>query len=410
MSTDIPILLRPERVWTGEGEAHAGWSVLVAGERIASVGAKVEAPRGAKTVDLAGCTLLAGLMDLHSHLFLHPYNETPWDDQVLKEAEAYRTVRAVNHARSTLRSGFTLLRDLGTEGAGYADVALKRAIDEGLAEGPRLIVATRAIVATGSYGPARAKFRPDCCFPQGAEEASGVDEIARATRHQASHGADWIKVYADYRAGPNGETVATFSVDELKAAVDTAHSLARPVAAHATSDEGVRRAAEAGVDTIEHGYGGSRETFALLAKKNIAFLPTLMAAKAISVYRGEYSEGRASPRMEEAARAFRAARAEGVAIGCGSDVGVFAHGDNRLELESMVKLGMTPAEALSAATSVNARIIRRESELGRVKEGLLADLVAVEGDPTREIGAVGQVRMVMMGGAVFVGNLSSLTG
>ena len=225
--TRTAYLLRPSRVWT-EGATHDGWSVLVRGNRIAAVGANIDAS-DAEVIDLAGLTLLPGLMDLHSHLFLHPYNETPWDDQVLKESEAYRTVRAVHHAKATLRAGFTLLRDLGTEGAGFADVALKRAIDEGIVPGPRLVVVTRAIVATGSYGPARAKFRPDCCFPQGAEEASGIDEVVRAVRHQASHGADWIKVYADYRAGPGGETVATFSIDELKALVETSHSLGRPV-------------------------------------------------------------------------------------------------------------------------------------------------------------------------------------
>src|SRR4249919_3055527 len=279
---DKAILLKPARIWT-DGATHEGWQVLVRGERIAAVDAAIDAG-DAEIVDLAGLTLLPGLMDLHSHLFLHPYNETPWDDQVLKESEAYRTVRAVRHAEATLRAGFTTLRDLGTEGAGYADVALKRAIEEGIVPGPRLVVVTRAIVATGSYGPARAKFRPDCCFPQGAEEASGIDEIVRAVRHQASHGADWIKVYADYRAGPAGEAVATFSVDELKALVETSHSLGRPVAAHATSDEGMRRAAMAHVDTIEHGYGGTRETFALMKKNAIAYLPTLTVCEAICEY------------------------------------------------------------------------------------------------------------------------------
>src|SRR6185312_6120069 len=269
-------------------------------------------------------------------------------------------------------AGFTTLRDLGTEGAGYADVAIKRAIDEGLIPGPRLFVATRAIVATGSYGPARVKFRPDCCFPQGAEEASGIDEVVRAVRHQASHGADWIKVYADYRCGPNGETVATFSVDELKALVETSHSLGRPVAAHATSDEGMRRAALAHVDTIEHGYGGTQATFALMAKNAVAYLPTLTACEAIGEYFGQRE------RMEDAQNAFRLARAEGVTIGLGSDVGVFAHGTNRRELDWMIKLGMSRDEALTAATAVNARILRRQHELGSVRQGYLADLVAVD--------------------------------
>jgi len=391
-------LLRPASVWTGEGEAKNGLSVLVEGERIAQIGAQIDAPQ-AKTIDLPGTTLVPGLMDLHSHLFLHPYNETLWDDQVLKEAEAYRTVRAVHHARATLEAGFTLLRDLGTEGAGYADVALKRAIEEGLTPGPRLLVVGRAIVATGSYGPARAKFRADCCLPQGAEEASGIDEIVRAVRHQASHGAQWIKVYADYRAGPNGETVATFSIDELKALVDAAHSLARPVAAHATSDEGMRRAAEAGVDTIEHGYGGTAKTFALMAKKKIALLPTLTASEAIAEYFLGYKRGGAlHPRMMQALEGFRLAREAGVMIGCGSDVGVFAHGENARELIWMVKAGMSPLEALSAATMTNAGIIGRAHELGRIEEGYLADLVAIEGDPTGDIGDLSRVKFVMKGG------------
>lgn len=378
------LLLKPARVWS-DGVAHDGWSVRVEGARIAAMGAEIDA-REAQAVELSGLTLMPGLMDLHSHLFLHPYNEAPWDDQVLKESEAYRTVRAVRHAEATLRAGFTLLRDLGTEGAGYADVALKRAIDDGLVPGPRLVVATRAIVATGSYGPARAKFRPDCCFPQGAEEASGADEVVRAVRHQASHGADWIKVYADYRAGPGGETVATFSVAELKALVDAAHSLARPVAAHATSDEGMRRAALAGVDTIEHGYGGTPETFALMARNAVAYLPTLTACEAIGEYFG------ARERMDDAIRAFRAAREAGVTIGLGSDVGVFAHGTNAREMAWMERLGMSRDEVLAAATAVNAQILRRGHELGHVRQGHLADLVAMDG--------AGTVAWVMKDGVV----------
>jgi len=397
--TRTPILLRPKQIWTAGHGLSAG-HVLVEGDRIAAIG-EFEPPDGGETIDLDGLTLLPGLMDLHSHLFLHPYNETLWDDQVLKESEAYRTVLAVGHARATLEAGFTLLRDLGTEGAGYADLALKRAIDEGAIPGPRLLVATRAIVATGSYGPARAKFRPDCCFPQGAEEASGVDEVVRAVRHQASHGADWIKVYADYRAGPNGATVATFSEEELKALVDTAHSLMRPVSAHATSDEGMRRAAKAGVDTIEHGYGGSRATFALMAEKGIAFLPTLTAAEAIAEYFHGHERGsEPHPRMCDAANAFALARTESVTIGCGSDVGVFAHGTNLRELAWMHRLGMSADDVLQAATCVNARIIGKEHELGAIVAGHFADLIAVSGDPTRNLGALSEVPFVMKDGVV----------
>jgi len=393
-------LLKPARVWT-DGATHDGWSVLVRGDRIAAVGVAIEA-KDAEVIDLPGLTLLPGLMDLHSHLFLHPYNETPWDDQVLKESEAYRTVRAVTHAQATLRAGFTTLRDLGTEGAGYADVALKRAIEDGIVPGPRLFVAARAIVATGSYGPARAKFRPDCCFPQGAEEASGIDAVVRAVRHQASHGADWIKVYADYRAGPGGETVATFSVEELKALVETAHSLGRPVAAHATSDEGMRRAALAGVDTIEHGYGGSRETFALMRKNNIAYIPTLTVCESLCEYfMGYVRGGEPHPRMVEAADAFRTAREEGVVIGCGSDVGPFPHGENLRELQWMEKLGMSANEAMLAATSVNAKILRKESEMGSIRENYLADLIAVVGDPSQDLGSLAHVSFVMTNGAIY---------
>lgn len=398
------ILLRPARVWTADFDApREGLAVLVRGDRIAAVAPADAIKDKARVIDLPGTTLIPGLMDLHSHLFLHPYNVTAWDDQVLKESEALRTVRAVRHAKDTLNAGFTLLRDLGTEGAGYADAALKRAIDGGIVPGPRLIVTTRAIVATGSYAPQRRNYRPDCCPHQGAEEASGVDECVRAVRHQAAHGADWIKLYADYRVGANGETVPAFSLEELKAIVGAAHDLGRPVAAHSMNDEAMRRCIDAGVDTIEHGYAGTRDTFKRMAEKNIAFLPTLTVAEAISEYFHGYKRGGApTPRMEDAANAFRLAREEGVIIGCGSDVGPFPHGENARELEWMVKLGMSPREALQAATSIAAKIIRR-GDLGHIREGYLADLVAVDGDTNRNISAIANVKLVMKDGAVVRG-------
>jgi imidazolonepropionase-like amidohydrolase len=398
------LLLKPKSVWTdGHDRPQAGWRVLVSGNRIEGVGPDVTA-EGAQTVDLPGLTLLPGLMDLHSHLLLHPYNEAPSDDQILKESEATRVLRAVGHARDTLMAGFTLLRDLGTEGAGYADVDLKRAIEAGRIAGPRVLAATRAIVATHCYVPAVHKFRPDCCLHIGAEEATGVDELAKAVRHQVAHGADWIKVYADYRVSDTGEIRPTFSQDELNVLVQTAHSLGRKVAAHAAHDVGMRRAAEAGVDTIEHGFGGSHETFALLAKKGIALLPTLTVVEAISEYfLGHTRGGEPSERMKEAAQGFANARAEGVVIGCGSDVGPFPHGENHRELGWMAKLGMTPLEALRAATAVNARIIDRAGELGAVKPGFLADMIAVDGDPVRDIAALANVQFVMKDGRIWRG-------
>jgi imidazolonepropionase-like amidohydrolase len=379
-------LLKPARVFDGESEQlHDNWVVLVRGEKILEVGpaSSFTTSSNTRAIELPGLTLMPGLIEAHSHVLLHPYTETVWNDQVAKESLSLRVARATNHLRDTLQAGFTTIRDLGTEGAGYADVGLKQAIEQGIIPGPRMLVTTRAIVATGSYGPKG--YASEWSVPQGAEEADGVDSLTRVVRDQIGHGADWIKIYADYRWGKAG-AAPTFSLDELKLVVETAKSANVPVCAHATTAEGMRRATLAGVETIEHGDGGTPEVFRLMKERGVALCPTLSVA---------------GTNAERKRATFRAALAAGVTIASGSDVGVFAHGTNARELETMFNFGMASIDVVRSATSVNARVMHMSDKIGSIKPGLLADVIAVEGDPTRDVGALKRVRFVMKGGVVY---------
>lgn len=395
------LLLTNARVLDPAGEHWLeNRAVLIHDGRIAKIAPASEAkPTGdTKTIDLHGFFIVPGLIDLHTHLLLHPYNETSWNDQVLKESLEHRVIRAVAAGRATLEAGFTTIRDLGTEGAGCADVALRDAFASGLAVGPRVIAVTRAIVATGCYGPQG--YDPRWHVPQGADEATGVEEVRRVVRKQIADGADWIKFYADYHRRVGAPTTPTFSQAEMNAIVDEARSAGLKVAAHATTNEGIRRAVLARVTTIEHGYAASDDVLSLMKDRHVVLCPTMATAEAYARYQG-WKLGEPEPADLQTAKAtFARAVKMGVRIGFGTDAGVFAHGENVREMELMVAGGMSPPAVLRAATAVAAQVLDMRKTLGRVEEGYIADLVVVRGDPLQDIAALRRPLMVLQAGRI----------
>jgi len=397
--TDKYILLKPDRVFDGE-TMQTGWVVLVKNNKIEQAGSMMfKLPAGTEIIELKGMTLLPGLIEGHSHLFLHPYNETSWNDQVLKESRAERIVRAINHAKATLMAGFTTVRDLGTEGAMYDDVGLKESIGKGLTPGPRMIIATRAIVATGSYGP---KVSADNESIKGAAEADGEDALIKEIRTQIGKGADLIKIYADYRWGLNKDAQPTFTLDELKKAAEVIQSSGRKLVVHAVTAEAMKRATLAGVTTIEHGDNGTEEVFRLMREKGVALCPTLSAGESILQYDGWKKGVDAEPqRIIDKKKSFQLALKSGVTICMGGDVGVFTHGDNAREMELMVAYGMKPVDVLKSATSINADVFSYGNKIGRIKKELFADLIAVDGDPSTDIKNIRKIKLVMKDGVIY---------
>ena len=400
LHADPVTVLQPDRVFDGVSSIHEGWVVAIQGEKILFAGPKTsfKPPTNAQILLLPGTTLTPGLIDAHSHLLLHPYDEAKWEDQVSKEPLAERISRATVHARANLLSGFTTLRDLGTEGAQLADVGIKSAIEKDIIPGPRLLVTTRAIVATGSYAPRN--FAPEWRIPPGANEADG-ENLRTLVRRQIREGADWIKIYADtpHSLGPNPKPA--FSIEELKLVVATAADAGVKVAAHAQSKEGMKRAALAGVASIEHGDAGDIEVFRLMAQKKIGYCPTLATAEAYARYEGWKPNSPLPAALVSKKESFKAALESGVLIGNGSDIGVFPHGQGYQELEMLVKYGMTPLQALRCATSDASKLLALENKVGMVKEGMIADLAAFEGDFSKEIKDVRKVKFVMKSGTIY---------
>ena len=380
--------------------------VLIQGDRITAAGSKLGIPAEAKVIDLGSATLLPGLIDAHSHLMSRAPDGPVNDVYILtqaKESEAYRALEGAADAKATLEAGFTSVRDVESEGSGYADVALRTAIDRGLVEGPRMEVATRAIAATGGYFPER--LSPDLKdFPRGAQMITGADKARRAVREQIYYGADLIKVYVDFLdiGSPNTEVFMheTLTRPEICAVVEEAHKGGHRVAAHSGTLEGARNAIECGVDSIEHGTGLDQPTLAIMATKGIYLVPTLAAqSQGYDEAKTPEEHKAAEPGQQKLRAVIANARAAHVKIANGFDASEEARqGKNAQELAHLVSLGLPPIEAIRAATINAADLMQWQDSVGSIEKGKYADLVAITGDPLQDITILEHITFVMKGG------------